>query len=98
MMLTECAIIDPTDTRTKRARRTFDGIVLDVNTCGTVLGTSERVIRGLVAKKIIPYRRLGGRIVFIKTEIETWLANLSGCSLDEARRNLKLRGDEHEYR
>jgi hypothetical protein len=80
--------------RTKRAPRSFTGAALDVRSCGTFMGTTDRVIRSLVAKGIIPYRRLGNRIVFLRSEIENWLTNLPGCSMEEARRNFRAREED----
>lgn len=74
--------------RTKWAPRSFTGAALDVHACAGLLGTSPRAIRGMVAKKIIPHRRLAGRVIFIRTEIESWLVGLSGCTPEEARENL----------
>jgi hypothetical protein len=77
--------------RRKQDRRTFTGAALDVHACAGLLGTSPRAIRGLIAKRIIPHRRLAGRIIFIRSEVETWLAYLDGCTLAEAEQNLALR-------
>jgi hypothetical protein len=54
-------------------------------------GTTEKQIRGMVARRMIPFRRLGGRIIFLREEIELWLSSLDGCALDEARKNLQAR-------
>ncbi len=71
--------------------RTLNGSLLDVR-CGSLfLGWSEKRTRGLIERKLIPFKRLGGRIIFIKAELELWLSSLDGCSLDEARANLEAR-------
>ncbi len=77
--------------RTKQAPRSFNGLALDVRSCANLLGTTERAVRGMVSKRIIPHRRISSRLVFLRSEVEKWLENLSGCSLDEAEQNLALR-------
>lgn len=71
--------------------RTIDGVCLDVRTGSAFLGWSEKQTRGLVARGLIPYRRLGGRIVFIKKELEQWVTGLEGVALDEAMINREAR-------
>ena len=39
----------------------------------------------------IPFRKLGGRIIFLRSELETWLSSLDGCTLDEAKTNQEAR-------
>lgn len=68
--------------------RTFDGAVLDVTAASSFLGMSEKTIRARVARRMIPFRRFGGRIVFLRAELEGFLKNLPGCGMEEAERNL----------
>jgi hypothetical protein len=49
----------------------------------------ERGIRALVSRRKIPFRRLGSRVVFLRSELEEWARSLPGLSLDELRK----RGD-----
>ena len=77
--------------RTKRSRRTIDGALLDARSCAYFLGTSERAVRALAGKRIIPHRRLAGRVIFIRSEIESWLTKLPGVQPDEVEQNLALR-------
>jgi hypothetical protein len=42
----------------------------------------------------MPYRKLGGRIIFLWSEIEEWLKSLPGRSLEEVLKIQKARGDE----
>jgi hypothetical protein len=64
--------------------RTIDGTALNVRSVSALLGAKEKHMRGLVARRLIPFRRLGGRIIFIRTEILAWLDAMAGCSLEEA--------------
>lgn len=64
---------------------------MDVKTTAEFLGTSEKAIRGMVTRHLIPFRRLGGRIVFLRTDLERWLQGLEGCTIEEARNNVRIR-------
>lgn len=72
-------------------RRTLNGLVLDVRSGAAFIGISEKAIRGKVARGVIPYRRLGGRIIFLKAELEGWLAALPGVTFAEAKVNSEAR-------
>ncbi len=38
----------------------------------------------LVARREIPFRKLGGRNVFVRSELIKWMTKLPGCSFEEA--------------
>jgi hypothetical protein len=71
--------------------RTINGAALDVRGAAALVGGTEKGIRGLVNRRVIPFRRLGVRIIFLKAELEEWLKALDGCTLDEARTNHEAR-------
>lgn len=71
--------------------RTFNGTVLDVRAAAAYLGGSERSLRWHVARGLVPYRKLGGRIVFKRVELETFVDDLPGITLAQARRNAAKR-------
>lgn len=48
---------------------------------------TQSQIRHLIERRQIPFRRLGGRIVFLRRELEAFLARAPGCSVEEAVRN-----------
>jgi hypothetical protein len=48
----------------------------------------------MVERRTIPFKRIGGRIVFLKTALEQWLSQLDGCSVEEALKNLAQRRGE----
>jgi excisionase family DNA binding protein len=75
-------------------RRSFRGELLDVRGAAELLGTSEKTIRARVARQLIPFRRLGSRIVFRRHELETFLDDLPGVSIEAARENLAMRPGE----
>lgn len=74
-----------------RGPRCLGGKVLGVRECAAFLGGTEKHMRGLIARRLIPFRRLGGRIIFLRAEVEAWLENLPGCTADEARGNIEAR-------
>ena len=73
--------------------RTVNGFALDVRTGSAFCGWSEKTSRAMIERGVIPYRRRGGRIIFIKSELEAWLQGLEGCTLAEARANQEARHD-----
>lgn len=68
--------------------RTLDGAVLDVRSAAALIGTTEKLIRSRVERRCIPFRRLGGRIVFLRDELTAYQQRLPGCGLEEALKNL----------
>jgi len=71
--------------------RTINGAVMDIANGAAFLGVSKKTMRARVARATVPFRRLGGRIVFLKTELEEFLQALDGVNLKEALSNLRLR-------
>jgi hypothetical protein len=68
-----------------------DRILLDVRRAALFLGLSEDALRARVARRVVPFRRLVGRVVFLRSELEQFVATLPGCSLDEALREVAER-------
>lgn len=68
-------------------RRTINGAYLGVPEAAAVLGISQRSLRWHADHKLIPFRRLGRRIVFRRAELEAFYDRLPGMSLNEARQN-----------
>ena len=71
--------------------RRINGEMRDIATQAQAEGTSKKSVRARVARGLIPYRRLGGRIVFLTTEITAFYKTLPGVSLDEAIQNVAAR-------
>lgn len=68
------------------------GQILDVPSLSKMLGISEKTLYSRVARGQIPYRRWGGRIIFIPREIEEFFSKLlTGVSIDQALKNEKSR-------
>jgi hypothetical protein len=71
--------------------RTINGLLLDVRSGAALLGVSEKQARGLIARRLLPFKRLGGRIVLSRRELEAFVESLDGCDLAEAQENRERR-------
>ena len=72
--------------------RPVNGVLMDVATAAYFVGTTPKTIRGQVKRRLIPFRRLGGRIVFVRRELEEFLTTLDGgCTAAEAHANMMQR-------
>lgn len=71
--------------------RRIAGVALDVRTAAALIGVTEKTLRAQVGRRLVPHRRLGARIVFLRTEVEQWLAGLPGCTVTEAQANQEAR-------
>jgi len=74
--------------------RRMSGEALDVRGTAALLGGTEHQVRGLIARGLIPYRRLGGRIIVLRGELSAFLAGLPGVSAEEAAENAAARRGE----
>lgn len=71
--------------------RRIGGALKDVATMAAQLGVSQKKLRGDVARGMIPFRRHGGRIVFIETEVLDFFQRLPGVSASAALANHAVR-------
>lgn len=67
------------------------GEVLGVKEAAIFFGTTEKAIRRRVDRRLLPCRRLGTRILFLKSELLEFVERLPGTSLEEARENEAMR-------
>lgn len=75
-----------------RGARRFDGALLDCLAASLLLGCSQKTLRARVSRRLVPYRRFGTRIVFLRSELLAFCdEQLDGCRPDEARANLLQR-------
>lgn len=70
-------------------RRTIDGALLDVKSAAQFLGGNERWLRRLLARGVVPCKKLGRTIVFKRSELEAFIDDLPGVSPRQARFNAK---------
>jgi len=53
--------------------------------------SKEGFVRARAARGQLPHRKLGGRLVFLRAEIEAFLAALPGVTSAEALENVRAR-------
>ncbi len=58
----------------------------NVKKAAEYLNRSEGAIRNLVLRRSIPFRKVGGRLMFIETEIKTWVGDSPGLTLEDLMR------------
>jgi excisionase family DNA binding protein len=47
------------------------------------LGRTQGALRNLVHRRIIPYRKPAGRLMFLRSELRRWVLEAPGISYDE---------------
>jgi hypothetical protein len=66
-------------------QRRFTGALLDVTGAADLLGTTPACVRARIARHRLPCRKDHGRIVFLRSELEEFVASLPViCSVEEA--------------
>jgi hypothetical protein len=60
---------------------------LNTDECAVFIKRSPGAVRNLVMRKKIPFRKPSGRLVFIKSEIESWMRNAPGMTPAEIAAN-----------
>ena len=63
--------------------------LLDIQATARIYGGTPAAWRARIARKQIPYRRLGGRILIVRRELDQLIADLPGVHLAEIRRSAK---------
>lgn len=53
--------------------------------CANLIGRSPGAVRNLVMRRAIPFRKPGGRLLFIKTEILKWVDGAPGVTLEQLK-------------
>jgi hypothetical protein len=82
--------------RGEKKSLTFQGEILDVTSAASFLGISEKSLRARVARRMIPFKRWGGRVCFLRGELLDFLRSLEGCRIDEALQNGRERSSDPE--
>lgn len=68
--------------------RRLNGEILDASGVKELLGAkSEKIVYARAARGLLPHRRWGGRLIFLKEEIITFLKALPGTTVQEAVSN-----------
>lgn len=79
--------------KTSQGPATGAGVLLDVRGAACLLGLTEKGLRRQVEKGRVPFRRLGRKIVFVTSEIQQWVNDLPGVSLDQVNSMRDRRGE-----
>lgn len=58
-------------------------VFLDIKETSRKLSRSPGAIRNLVMRRRIPFRKAGGRLMFIEHEIEKWIQESPGLTLED---------------
>ena len=58
---------------------------LNTTECAELIGRSPGAVRNLVLRRLIPFRKPAGRLLFKRSEIESWIENAPGLKLDDLR-------------
>ena len=74
-----------------KGTREMSGSLMDVRSAATYLGVSEKCVRARAARRLMPFHHWSGRIVFVRSELQDFFSALSGCTPNEARKNLEVR-------
>jgi hypothetical protein len=56
---------------------------LTTDECADFIGRTPGAVRNLVMRRMIPYRKPAGRLVFLKSEIEKWIVQSPGLTIDQ---------------
>ena len=72
-------------------KRSIHGKILDVAGAAEFLGISEDTVYARVARRLLPFKRWGGRLVFIEAQLMPFFEALPGCSPEEAMENIRQR-------
>ena len=58
---------------------------LNTDEVGGLLGRSPGAVRNLCMRRRIPFRKVGGRLIFIRHELDQWIENSQGVHLEEIK-------------
>jgi excisionase family DNA binding protein len=59
--------------------------LLTVDEAATMLGRTPHAVYRLAARRQLPFRKAGRRLVFIQSELQAFISGLPGVTLDELR-------------
>ena len=76
---------------TKEREKAMKNVMCDLPEAATILGVTVKALRARVARQAVPYRKLGGRVMFVRVELEQFIDALPGVSLKSAlERNIRV--------
>ncbi len=57
--------------------------LLTIEEAACKLKRTPRSIRALILRRVIPYRKVAGRIILIDEELDQWILNSPGNTIEE---------------
>lgn len=66
----------------------FGSQYMSVEELASYIKRSKGAIRNLVLRRVIPYRKPAGRLIFLKEEIDQWVQMAPGKKLEEIENDL----------
>ena len=66
---------------------------MGIQEAAAFLGRSESALRSLVFRRLIPYRKVGGRLTFIRNELTSWVDQRCPGLRPEEIREMGLKGE-----
>jgi len=56
---------------------------LNTKEAGQFLRRSPAAIRNMVLRRVIPHRKVAGRLIFLREELEEWVRRSPGLTIDD---------------
>lgn len=66
-------------------------LLLSVKEAAAFLGMTQDALRARIKRRVVPFRRLGGRVMLLRSELEQYIARLPGVDTDEALEAMQTR-------
>jgi hypothetical protein len=73
----------------KTGPRRLNGDAMDIDSTAKFLGATPKLVRARYARRQLPGRKWGGRVVFLRSELLEFLRGLDGVPVAEALANAK---------
>ncbi len=71
-----------------------NGEYLNTQQLSEYIKRSAAAVRNLVLRRKIPFKKVGGRLLFIRKEIDGWIQMSEGVSLDDLERDCERKNFE----
>jgi excisionase family DNA binding protein len=66
-----------------QGHKPLDDQYLNIDQLSAYIKRSKGAIRNLILRRKIPFRKPGGRLIFLRSEIDQWIQMAPGQSLNE---------------
>jgi len=65
--------------------------LMTVEEAATMLGRTPHAVYRMAARRQLPYRKAGRRLVFVQSELQAFISALPGVTLDELHQRMHAR-------